>query len=172
MEHDIKNFIRWALQHVREVPSGAVLPLPAKSCCTDPWHYLFGSVRVKTTAGMVAQYREKYIARGWKPETYDYYTKTWKPSEYATDCQGLLDAYLTYECGELTDINANMNYKNWCVDKGRIVDVTRPYVVGEALFMQSKTTGKMTHVGWICGFTADYEPLAAGLHRPGPQKGL
>lgn len=160
MEHDIKNFIRWALQHVREVPSGAVLPLPAKSCCTDPWHYLFGSVRVKTTAGMVAQYREKYIARGWKPETYDYYTKTWKPSEYATDCQGLLDAYLTYECGELTDINANMNYKNWCVDKGRIVDVTRPYVVGEALFMQSKTTGKMTHVGWICGFTADDEPLA------------
>lgn len=158
--HKVHDFVVWALTHAASVPADAQLPIPAGNCCTEPWHYLFGSVKVQTTDSTIARYRNEYIKRGWKPETYDYYTKNWKSTEYATDCQGLLDAYLTYACGELTDINANMNYKNWCVDKGRIVDVTRPYVVGEALFMQSKTTGKMTHVGWICGFTADDEPLA------------
>lgn len=158
--HKVHDFVVWALTHAASVPADAQLPIPAGNCCTEPWHYLFGSVKVQTTDSTIARYRNEYIKRGWKPETYDYYTKNWKSTEYATDCQGLLDAYLTYACGELTDINANKNYKNWCVDKGRIVDVTRPYVVGEALFMQSKTTGKMTHVGWICGFTADDEPLA------------
>lgn len=94
MKHNVRDFIAWALTHAASVGTDALLPMPASECCTEPWHYLFGSVRVQTTHDTITRYRDRYIARGWKPETYDYYTKNWKSTEYATDCQGLLDAYL------------------------------------------------------------------------------
>lgn len=159
--HKVNDFIKFALSHAEKstIPAGATLPLPIGECGTDPWHYLFGSVRVQTTADTLARYRTAYVGRGWNAETFDYYTQGWRPTDYATDCQGLLDAWLTYECGEKTDINADMNYKNWCTNKGKIQDITRPYVIGEAVFTQSNKTGKMTHVGWVCGFDTDGCPL-------------
>ena len=153
-----KDFICWALTHAASVPAGAQLPIPTNDCCTEPWHYLFGSVRVKTTDSTIARYRNEYIKRGWKPETYDYYTKNWKSTECATDCQGLLDAYLTYECGEKTDINADMNYNYWCTEKRTATKDYGSYTIGDALFM-ANSKGKMTHVGWVCGFTHTGEPL-------------
>lgn len=153
-----KDFICWGLTHAASVPAGAQLPIPTNDCCTEPWHYLFGSVRVKTTDSTIARYRNEYIKRGWKPETYDYYTKNWKSTECATDCQGLLDAYLTYECGEKTDINADMNYNYWCTEKRTATKDYGSYTIGDALFM-ANSKGKMTHVGWVCGFTHTGEPL-------------
>lgn len=124
------------------------------------WHYLFGSVRVQTTQDTLDRYYEEhYGPSGMTRARYDALTATWKPTDYATDCQGLLDAWLTYEAGEKTDINADYNYRYWCEEKGRLEDVDRPYCIGEALFMQSKSSDRMTHVGWVCGFGDDGDPL-------------
>ncbi|MBQ1716808.1 MAG: phosphodiester glycosidase family protein [Ruminococcus sp.] len=89
---------------------------------------------------------------------YDALTRDWDRNGYATDCQGLLDAWLTYEQDDRTDINADMDYRLWCTDKGKLSEIDRPYVIGEALFM-ANSAGKMTHIGWVCGFTADGTPL-------------
>ena len=80
------------------------------------------------------------------------------PDDYATDCQGLLDAYLTYVQGARTDVNADYNYRKWCTDKGRISEIERPYKLGEAVFM-ANSKGKMSHVGWVCGLDLDGELL-------------
>ena len=55
------------------------------------------------------------------------------------------------------DYSANSCYKKLCVQKGKISEVDRPWIIGEAVFMG--TAVKKTHVGWICGCTADGVPL-------------
>lgn len=152
------DFIKWALTHAKSVPTGAAMPLPIDACCADPWHYLFGSVRVQTTPATLARYRQAYVNRGWAGADFDAAVAGWRSTDYATDCQGLLDAYLTYVLHHKTDINADMNYRLWCNAKGPIDDITRDYVIGEAVFVSNKN-GKMTHVGWICGFDSDGTPL-------------
>lgn len=160
---NVLDFIRWALTHVNPntVPSGAVLANgTATNIGKEPWHYLYGTIRSKTTKALIEErWSNFYSSHGWTRAAYDKATANFKSSDYATDCQGLLDAYFTYELGIRTDINADYNYRNWCTDKGLIDDVDRPYTVGEALFIANKK-GKMTHVGWICGFDSDGEPLA------------
>lgn len=162
MLYNVLNFIEWALTHVdpETVLEGADLPLALEECGMEPWHYLFGAVRVRTTRSQIEErWQNYYSMHGWTREAFNNATAAFRESDYATDCQGLCDAYLTYECGEKTDINANMNYDSWCTEKGKLGDIDRQYVIGEALFFQNKSTGKMTHVGWICGFDADGEPL-------------
>lgn len=160
---NVLDFIRWALIRVNPntVPSGAVLANgTATNIGKEPWHYLYGTIRSKTTKALIEErWSNFYSSHGWTRAAYDKATANFKSSDYATDCQGLLDAYFTYELGIRTDINADYNYRNWCTDKGLIDDVDRPYTVGEALFIANKK-GKMTHVGWICGFDSDGEPLA------------
>lgn len=161
-KYNALDFVRWALTHAKRCDAmhGAVLPLPLSECGTEPWHYLFGSVRVQTNADTLDRYYNSYYGpkKGMTRPQYDAITGSWGSNDYATDCQGLLDAWLTYEAGEKTDINADMNYRYWCEDKGRIAEIDRPYVVGEALFM-ANASGRMTHVGWVCGFDASGEPL-------------
>ncbi len=159
--YSIIPFIRWALTHAKAqtIPSGAALPLPIDQCGTEPWQYLFGSVRVKTTQDTLDRYYAQHYCQQMTRAEYDRITKDWDRNGYATDCEGLCDAYLTYECGERTDINANMNYGYWCTDKGEINAIDRPYVIGEALFMQSSSNGKKTHIGWVCGFDKDGNAL-------------
>ena len=159
---NILDFIRWALTHVdpNTVPSGAVLANgTATNVGAEPWHYLYGTIRSKTTKALIEErWSNFYSSHGWTRAAYDKATANFKSSDYATDCQGLLDAYFTYELGIKTDINANYNYVNWCTDKGPIDKITRPYAIGEALFMANKS-GNMTHIGWICGFDSDGKPL-------------
>ena len=159
---NILDFIRWALTHAdpNTIPSGAVLANgTATNVGAEPWHYLYGTVRTKTTAARIAErWRNYYSSHGWSREAYDNATAEMKPDDYATDCQGLLDAYLTYVQGEKTDVNADYNYRKWCTGKGKISEVERPYELGEAVFM-ANSRGKISHVGWICGLDADGEPL-------------
>ena len=157
----IENFIKWALTHVKRstIPLDAKLPLPIAQCGTDPWNYLFGSVRVMTTQATIDYYFNNHYKNKMTRADYDAITNSWSRTGYATDCQGMLDAYLTYVCNEKIDINAHMNYTLWCTDKGTIASINRPYVIGEAVFMCSTKSKKMTHVGWICGFRANGEPL-------------
>lgn len=121
------------------------------------WHYLFGSVRVTTDKATLDRYYNQHYHKSMTRAEYDRITADWKPTDYATDCQGLLDAYMTYVLGEKTDINADMNYKYWCEQKGKIADINRPYVIGEALF-KARDDGIKHHVGWVCGFDGA-EPL-------------
>lgn len=160
---DVMDFIRWALTHVNKlsVPSGAVLANgTAKNVGKEPWHYLYGTVKAKTTADRIKERWNNYYSKSWNKEQYDAVTSEFKSNEYATDCQGLLDAYLTYERGEKTDINADFNYKAYCTDKGDVDSLAdRPFVIGEAVFMKSKKTGRMNHIGFVCGFDSDGSAL-------------
>ena len=167
---NVLDFIRWALTHVNPdtVPSGAVLVGgTATNVGTEPWHYLYGTVRTKTTPSRIKERWENFYSfHGWSREAYDNTTAKMQPDDYATDCQGLLDAYLTYVQGEKTDVNAEYNYRKWCTGKGKTSEIERPYELGEALFM-ANSGGKMKHIGWICGFDSDGEPLvveARGLN--------
>ena len=158
---NVLDFIRWALTHVNpeSVPSGAVLANgTATSVGAEPWHYLFGTVKSKTTAARIEERWRNHYSKTWTREAYDHATAAMTPEDYATDCQGLLDAYLTYEVGEKTDANANYNYRKWCTDKGKISEIERPYKLGEAVFM-ANSRGKMSHVGWVCGLDSDGELL-------------
>ncbi len=160
--HNINAFIRWTLTHVdpSTVPEGAELALPAESCGTSPWQYLYGGIRTRTDETTLTNFYNNHYNEQMTRQQYDALTAHWSRSGYATDCQGLLDAWLTYEEGEPTDINVQMNYYYWCTQKGRIDEITRPYRIGEALFVQSETSGNMGHIGWVCGFDADGTPLA------------
>ena len=167
---NILDFIRWALTHVNPntIPSGAVLVNgTATNVGAEPWHYLYGTVRTNTTAARIAErWKNYYSSHGWSREAYDNATAKMQPDDYATDCQGLLDAYLTFVQGEKTDVNADYNYRKWCTGKGKTSEIERPYELGEAVFM-ANAKGRITHVGWICGFDVDGEPLvveARGLN--------
>lgn len=158
--YNVRDFVKWALTHVKPetVPQLATLALPWNECGTEPWQYLFGSIRVQTTQATLDYYYDHHYAKQMTRAKYDALTRDWDRNGYATDCQGLLDAWLTYEQDDRTDINADMDYRLWCEDKGKITEIDRPYVIGEALFM-ANSAGKMTHIGWVCGFTADGVPF-------------
>ena len=157
--YNVRDFVKWALTHVKPetVPQLATLALPWNECGTEPWQYLFGSVKVQTTQATLDYYYNNHYKDSMTRARYDTLTADWDRNGYATDCQGLLDAWLTYECGVPTDINADMNYRNWCTEKGAIADVDRPFVVGEAVFRSNGT--RMTHIGWVCGFMQSGDPL-------------
>ena len=158
---NVLDFIRWALTHVNPntVPSGAVLANgTATNVGAEPWHYLYGTVKSKTTAARIEERWRNHYSKTWTREAYDHATAAMSPDDYATDCQGLLDAYLTYELGEKNDINADYNYRKWCTGKGKTSEVERPYKLGEAVFM-ANSRGKMSHVGWVCGLDLDGELL-------------
>ena len=157
--YSIFDFIRWALTHARRstVPAGAELALPLSDCGRDPWQYLFGSIRVMTTDANLNTYYNKYYKNTMTRAEYDAITAPWSRTGYATDCQGLLDAWLTYEMNDPTDINADGNYRLWCTDKRLIADSAAPFRTGEAVF-RANGDGRMTHVGWICG-SLEGEPL-------------
>lgn len=158
--HNIYDFIGNALTHVDPATKlkSASYPISSELVGFEPWHYLFGTFGQKTSAWLIEYCWEKHYCNQMPRAKYDAYTAGWKSSDYATDCQGLLDAYLTYVVGEYTDINADTNYKDWCEHKGPISQINRNYVIGEAVFMQN-ASGKMHHIGWICGFMPNGEPL-------------
>ena len=156
---NVNDFIFWALGHIKpsSLINGAYLLRPADECGHEPWEYLYGSVRVRTDQSTLDRYYEQHYYKQMTRAQYDAITASWSRSGYATDCQGLLDAYLTYEKDMPTDINANANYRLWCDYKARIGETDRPYRIGEAVFTQNDD-GRMEHVGWVCGFNGA-EPL-------------
>lgn len=157
--YKVTDFIRWALVRVKpeSVVQGAYLALPQAECAAEPWEYLFGSVRVQTDQATLDRYYEQYYHTQMTRAQYDAITASWSRTGYATDCQGLLDAYLTYEEAEPTDYNVEANWRYFCEDKARIGETERPYRIGEALF-RANDEGRMIHVGWVCGFDGT-EPL-------------
>ena len=161
---NVTDFIEWGLARVNpaSVPADALLPIPREQVGVDPWHYLFGSVRVFTTKAVIEYFWEHHYKSRTTRYHYDEVTGSWKPTDCATDCEGFLDAYMTYQLGIPTDINADTNYNSWCEDKGKIADIDREWVIGEAVFEEKYSTSKgwyKNHIGWVCGFMPEGEPL-------------
>ena len=160
-KHSVSKFIKWALKRIdpESIPTNANLYLAASSCGATPWEYLYGTIRTSTSnANILSRYNNYYTTYMNKAQ-YDEITDDWSRSTYATDCQGLLDAFMTYEESVSTDINAQMNYANWCTSKGEIGSIDREWKIGEAVFIYSSKLKKMGHVGWICGFDENGEPM-------------
>ena len=144
----VLNFIRYAVSHASaDIPKGAGIPYPVGS--DGVWCYLWGTKGQAVTQSLLdARYESYYRPNGWSEAEYRQITHNWvKEKRRVTDCQGLLDSYLR------TDTTANNNYKNYCTDKGSVKEISRPFVIGEAVFNGSDA--KKTHIGWICGFCGE-----------------
>lgn len=152
------DFIAWAVARAKpeSVPAGAVIPFPVG--IVQPWEYLYGTTGIKCTQAVLDnRYEEYYSQHNWTLSAYAKATDGWvQRGVYVCDCEGLLDAYLHL------DTNADNCYNNWCTDKGRMSEIDRPWVIGEAVFKESRRSNGIwykSHVGWVCGFMPDGEPV-------------
>lgn len=152
----VLDFIKWGLTHVKKssVPVGAILPIPVSEVgSAGEWEYLFGTTGEKVTQSLLnSKFNSYYSKNGWTRTQFDKATAGWvKAGKTVCDCQGVEDYY------SKSQTNANGNYVRYCDDKGLCTTITRPYVLGEALFNGSSS--KKTHVGWVCGFMPNGDVL-------------
>jgi len=152
----IYDFIVWALKRAKKatVPQGAILPINNNLVGSDgEWEYLYGTSGKKVTQALLDErWKNHYSTTQWTRESYLKATAGWvERGVIACDCQGLLDQYLG------SDTTANGNYIKYCTGKGKITEINRPWVIGEAVFNGTDT--KKTHVGWVCGFMPNGEPV-------------
>lgn len=150
---NILTYVKFALSHAKpsSVPKGADFPFPVGD--DGVWEYLYGTRgQVCTEYLLNRAYDSYYRKHGMSRADFDAATKGWvERGVRVCDCQGLLDAFLG------NDVKANNCYTSYCTEKGACDKISRPYVIGEAVFM-GKATEK-THVGWVCGFDKNKNPL-------------
>ena len=164
---NVIDFIKWGLTHVKKdtVPKDAILPIDREKVgSAGEWEYLFGTTgRTVTQSLLDSKFKSYYSKNGWSRSAFDKATKGWvKAKKTVCDCQGVEDYY------SKADTNANGNYSKYCTDKGLVSAISRPWVIGEAVFNGSSS--KKTHVGWVCGFKPDGEPLI--MHERGLKYGF
>ena len=164
---NVMEFMRWAASHASpaRIPSGSTLCVPLSEVGIDGiWEYLYGTTGAKCTQSLLdRKYNQYYKGWGWSKSEYAAATAGWVSRGVTVcDCQGLED----YFAGR--DTNAKGNYANICESKGKIKDISRAYVIGEAIFCGG-SPGSINHVGWIAGFAPDGEALV--LHERGLSHG-
>lgn len=165
--YKIEEFLAFAASHASpaRIPAGSRLCVDIDMVGADGvWQYLYGTTGAKCTQSLLdRKYAQYYQGWGWTKAEYAAATAGWvEKGVTVCDCQGVED----YFAGK--DTNAKGNYANLCTDKGRIKDITRPYVLGEAIFCGSSPSS-INHVGWIAGFAPDGEALV--LHERGLSHG-
>lgn len=144
-------YIKFALSHALKssLPKGGNVPYQVG--CDGEWMYLWGWHGQLCTQERLDRSYKNYYSKEMSRTEFDKVTAGWVANKvHATDCQGLLDAYLHI------DVSANQNYNDFCVEKGEISSIKRPFVIGEAVFNGTKL--KKNHVGWVCGFVGN-DPL-------------
>ena len=150
------EFIKFALSHANPATVMPSYNIDFPVGNDRVWCYLYGTTGTTVTESLIrSRWNEHYSKQtSWARLGWDSFHDRFKQfiGSKATDCEGLLDAFLG------TDVNADYCYKQWCEDKGAISDISRDYTIGEAVFV-ANPTGRMTHVGWICGFDALGNPL-------------
>lgn len=164
---NIMEFMTWAMSHANpaRIPAGSTLCVPLSQVgSAGIWQYLYGTTGQKCTQSLLdSKYKKYYKGWGWSKAEYAAATAGWAERGVTVcDCQGLED----YFSGK--DTNAKGNYAKYCEDKGKISSITRPYVIGEAVFVGG-TSLTINHVGWIAGFAPDGEPLV--VHERGLSHG-
>jgi hypothetical protein len=150
----VTDFIEFALSHAnpKTVPIGAKLIAPAGTA--GIWRYVYGMHGQVITAAYLDRAFKHYQKEGWTREEFDSYTNQYKDGERGTDCNGLLDAFRG------VDQSADHSFRKLCSkeNRGEVGALcNRPFRIGEAVFMG--TARKKTHIGFICGFMANGEPL-------------
>jgi hypothetical protein len=153
----VNEFVAWSLSHAKKasVPDGAQLIIPVSEVgFAGEWEYGYGTTGRKCTESVLNNmYNKYYKGWGWSLSKFQEATSGWvAKGVMVCDCQGLCDCFLG------NDTNAKGNYANYCTGKGTTKAITRAYVIGEAVFKGS-TASSINHVGWICGFMPDGEPL-------------
>lgn len=148
------DFIEFALSHAnpKTVPVGAKLLAPAGTA--GLWRYVYGMRGQVITQRYLDRAYDHYRKEGWSREDFDSYTQHYKEGERGTDCNGILDAFRG------KDESADQTYRNLCSKENRGETgalCNREYLIGEAVFMG--TEKKKTHIGFVCGFMANGEPL-------------
>jgi hypothetical protein len=148
------DFVLFALSHAKKstLPEDAQLPVPHSYVGSGgEWEYLYGTTGVVITPALLKErYNNHYgPVKGMTQARYAEITKDF-PGRIACDCQGVLDCFLG------VDVNAQMNYANWCTSKGT-VEKTKSYDIGECFFMYNGK--KMNHVGFVCGYLPSGEEL-------------
>ena len=125
----------------------------------EVWVYLYGTNGETVTDELLNERFEKHYKKKMTREQYDVYTKGWAADKRtATDCEGLLDAYVS------NNVTADYCYNKWCPEKGEITPEIIPFLstvnaAGCAVFKHDPETGKKTHVGFIIGRDTDGTPL-------------
>ena len=153
----VVDFIRWGLTHCKKatLPAEAILPIDAASVgsCGE-WEYLYGTTgKVVTQSLLDSKYSSYYSKHGWSRAEFDAATSGWvEAKKVVCDCQGVEDYF------SKSDANARGNYKNYCTAKGLCSAISRPYVLGEAVF-NGATESTITHVGFVCGFLPNGDVL-------------
>ncbi|NCB30713.1 MAG: hypothetical protein EOM66_04820 [Clostridia bacterium] len=160
---NVQEFLTWGMHRASplRIPAGSTLCIPLADVGKEGiWQYLYGTTGVVCTQARLARAYDKYYKGwGWSRKDFDSVTAGWpEMAVMLCDCQGLEDWFSG------ADTNAKGNYANYCTDKGLIADISRPWVLGEAVFVGSKPSA-INHVGWVCGFAPDGEPLI--LHERG-----
>lgn len=154
---NVISFVVWALSHAKRasVPDGAVLCVDLQDVGRDgEWEYLYGTTGRRVTQSLLDErYANYYSRKGWTRAEYDRATSGWiERGVTVCDCQGLEDYYSG------SDTNCQGNWDRYCTDRGSISSITRPYVIGEAVF-RANSSGRMVHIGWVCGYMPDGDPL-------------
>lgn len=150
----VSDFITFALSHAnpKTVPIGATLLAPAGTA--GVWRYVYGMHGQVISQKYLDRAYKHYQAEGWTREEFDSYTEHYGTGDRGTDCNGLLDAFRG------VDQSADYTYTHLCGKSGKgetsALSAT-PYEIGEAVFMGTKA--KKTHVGWVCGFMPNGDPL-------------
>lgn len=148
------DFICFALSHAKKatLPSDALLPVPPTYVGSDgEWEYLYGTTGWTITQKLLNDRYKNYYYKSYTSQKYAELTQGFI-GRVACDCQGLLDYFLG------VDVNAHANYVNWCTEKKPIFNPAERLEIGTAVFKQGET-GKMTHVGFICGYLPDGDML-------------
>lgn len=152
---NVYDFIEWGLRRAKRasVPNGAKLIIPNDQVGSEgEWEYFFGTTGVLCSPALIEErWRNYYSKQGWTETDYARATAN-HVGKIVCDCNGVLDKYR----GE--DKNASYTYLYYSTDKGLITDIKRDYVIGEAVFRKNNN-GVMIHIGWVCGFMPDGDPL-------------
>ena len=87
--YNVYDFIAWALSHAdpNTILKSSNFPIAKDKIGTEPWHYLYGTVKVHTNKlWLDNRFENYYSTHGWTREEYDKVTCSWLPEDWATDC--------------------------------------------------------------------------------------
>ena len=153
---NILDALAFFAPHSKNKPRGVYGVKESLLASGEPWKYLLGTIYHRCTQALLERiYKEHY--RSWNKAKFMRIGQG-KIGFICTDCQGAFDAFFTQVLGIKTDINAAMNYSDWCSPDHRGSDMKKmPKLIGTAVYRHNGS--KISHIGTVIGFTFSGDPL-------------
>ena len=153
----VVKMLEWALPHSKNAPTGSY-PIPQNKVASEKaWKYVLGTIYDLGTPELLERKRKKHYA-DWNKDDFNRRAKA-KYGYICTECQGVADAFFSVVEKVKTDVNANMNYTGWCSSGNKGSNMKKmPRLLGVAVYI-ANGSGRVTHVGFVCGFAPDGDPL-------------